>query len=327
MTNYVEPFFGSGAVLMLRPGGAGYIETVNDADGLLANFWRALALDPESAAAYADWPVSEADMHARQLWLLGQRDSLTDRLIGDPDYFDPKAAGWWVWGQCCWIGSGWCSGVGPWITENGVVRRREKRSAEDADDADDADDAGRGIIRQRPHLGDAGVGVNRPNASETAAEKRARLIGYFRTLADRLHRVRSCCGDWSRVCTTAVTTIHGLTGVFLDPPYADTAGRAPSIYATDCLQVAHDVRAWAIENGSNPLMRIVLAGYEGEHTMPPDWRVVEWKAAGGYANLAKTAIRGKENRHRERLWLSPHCVTAAAAPTQKALFAEATTQE
>lgn len=32
--NYVEPFFGSGAVLLGRPGGAGSTETVNDKDGL-----------------------------------------------------------------------------------------------------------------------------------------------------------------------------------------------------------------------------------------------------------------------------------------------------
>ena len=31
--NYVEPFFGGGAVLFLRPGGASGYETVNDADG------------------------------------------------------------------------------------------------------------------------------------------------------------------------------------------------------------------------------------------------------------------------------------------------------
>jgi hypothetical protein len=28
--------------------------------------------------------------------------------MSDPDFFDPKVAGWWVWGQCLWIGSGWC---------------------------------------------------------------------------------------------------------------------------------------------------------------------------------------------------------------------------
>ncbi len=29
-------------------------------------------------------------------------------MRNDPDYFDAKIAGWWVWGQCLWIGGGWC---------------------------------------------------------------------------------------------------------------------------------------------------------------------------------------------------------------------------
>ena len=97
VVNYVEPFFGSGAVLMLRPGGAGRIETVNDADGLLANFWRAIQKDSDAVAEYADWPVNEADLHARHLWLIGERERITERLMGDPEFYDAKAAGWWVW--------------------------------------------------------------------------------------------------------------------------------------------------------------------------------------------------------------------------------------
>lgn len=62
--NYIEPFFGSGAVLLGRPGEPG-IETVNDADAYLANFWRAISGDPDGVARYADWPVNEADLHAR----------------------------------------------------------------------------------------------------------------------------------------------------------------------------------------------------------------------------------------------------------------------
>ena len=52
--NYVEPFFGSGAVMLGRPGGASGTETVNDADGFLCNFWRAVTADPDTVAAYAD---------------------------------------------------------------------------------------------------------------------------------------------------------------------------------------------------------------------------------------------------------------------------------
>ena len=109
--NYVEPFFGSGAVLLGSPR-ISRAETINDRDGFVANFWRAIRFDPESTAHHADWPVNEADLHARHTWLVSHRADLTAHLMGDPDFYDPKVAGWWVWGQCAWIGSGWCSGNG-----------------------------------------------------------------------------------------------------------------------------------------------------------------------------------------------------------------------
>jgi hypothetical protein len=68
--NYVEPFFGSGAVLLTRPHPP-RIETVNDLDCYVANFWRATQHDPEAVAEYADWPVNEIDLHARHRWLVG----------------------------------------------------------------------------------------------------------------------------------------------------------------------------------------------------------------------------------------------------------------
>jgi len=82
--NYVEPFFGSGAVLLGRPHEPG-IETVNDLDCLLANFWRALTTRPDAVAHYADWPVNEADQHARHLWLCSQED-FRERMKVEPDY-------------------------------------------------------------------------------------------------------------------------------------------------------------------------------------------------------------------------------------------------
>ena len=271
VNNYVEPFFGSGAVLMLRPQVTG-TETVNDADGLLSNFWRSIKSDPEATAHYADWPVNEADLHARHLWLLGQRERITERLMGDVDFYDAKAAGWWVWGICCWIGSGWCSGQGPWSSVDGVLTN-----------------AGRGIKRQLPHLGDAGQAI----------------FDMFAELHERLAQVRVCCGDWMRVMGDAVTVRHGLTAVFLDPPYANTASRDPNLYAMDCLSVAHDVRRWAIANGDNPKYRIALCGYEGEHVMPDSWRVLAWKTSGGYASQGS---KSEINSNRERIWFSPHCI-------------------
>jgi len=56
--NYVEPFFGSGAVMLARPHKDIGTETVNDLDCYLANFWRAIRANPSTTAACADWPVN-----------------------------------------------------------------------------------------------------------------------------------------------------------------------------------------------------------------------------------------------------------------------------
>jgi hypothetical protein len=311
--NYVEPFMGSLAMLLGRPLPFDGTETVNDADGFVANFWRATAHDPEAVAHYADWPVNENDLHARHSWLVGQRESITARLEGDPEWYDAKVAGWWCWGQCCWIGSGWCSGKGPWqVVEVDGVRQLVHLG-----------DAGRGVNRKRVHLGGAGQGVNRKlvhlgDAGRGVNRKSEPLYDWFTALADRLRGVRVCCGDWSRVCGPTPTTKQGLTAVFLDPPYADTAGRTEALYSTDCLAVAHAVREWSIERGDDPMMRIALCGYEGEHAMPETWECVAWKAKGGYGS--QSAEHDNPNARRERIWFSPHCEKARR---QLDLFGEA----
>jgi DNA adenine methylase len=256
VVNYVEPFFGSGAVLLARPDGWTGSETVNDMDGYVCNFWRALQADPDGVAHHADWPVNEDDQHARHLWLVRQRDELNGHLAGDPDYFDVKIAGWWVWGICCWIGSGWCSGNGPWS----------------------ADEAG-----QLVHLGSAGRGSDG-------------LMAWMRALSDRLRYVRVCCGDWTRVCGPTPTVNLGLTGVLLDPPYSGGADRQDDLYREDSDDVAHAVRTWAITHGDDPLLRIALCGYDTEHAMPPGWTAVPWKAKGGYGSQGNGRGRANSAR-------------------------------
>jgi phage terminase large subunit len=267
--NYVEPFFGSGAVLLGRPHEP-RTETVNDLDCHLANFWRALQADPEGVAHYCDWPVSEADLHPRHVWLVKRKPELAEAVMGNPDYYDVKAAGWWVWGLCSWIGSSWCAGDGLWWIEEGKLVNLKKG------------DSGQGIHRKRPHLGNAGRGIprNLPHLGDAGQG----IQDYLCSLRDRLRRVRVCCGDWSRVLGPSVTCKHGVTGVFLDPPYADTADRDPRLYTEDSLSVAHAVREWALANGDNPKLRIALCGYEGEHDIPETWACVPWKAAGGYGS-------------------------------------------
>ena len=291
--NYVEPFAGSLAVLLNRPGWAGdrwqdehnRIETVNDKDCFLSNFWRALQNDPGGVAQWADWPVNEADLHARHLWLVNQA-KFAERMKTNPDYYDVKIAGWWVWGICQWIGSGWCD------LQNGT---RGGRTIDG------------GVQRKRPHLGNAGRGINRPSRQlpHLGDAGRGELYDYMNLLAARLCRVRVCCGDFMRVLGPTPTFKQGLTAVFLDPPYSAEAGRDDRLYAVDDLEVAHRAREWAIENGDNPLLRIALCGYEGEYEMPESWERVAWKAGGGYSSQNRN---GNDNPTKERIWFSQHCL-------------------
>jgi DNA adenine methylase len=109
--NYVEPFAGSLAVLLARPGYEGRrAEVVNDLDGLIANFWRSMALDPEAVVRAADWPVVQVDLYARWRHLEVRKPGLVDRLRADPRWCDPEAAGWWVWGQSASVGANWLHG-------------------------------------------------------------------------------------------------------------------------------------------------------------------------------------------------------------------------
>jgi site-specific DNA-adenine methylase len=329
---YIEPFFGSGAVLLARPH-APRIETVNDIDCYIANFWRAIQSDPEQVASYADWPVNEADLHARHLWLVSQGD-WRERMKTDPDYFDPKIAGWWVWGISQWIGSGWCAKELP---------GRQRPSI-------NAMSAGMGVHRvkrQRPHVcGDnTGIGVHRlgqqmphvdgnghgrgvhSRCEEHYNRKTIDLIAWFDELAARMRRVRVCCGDWKRITGPACLGAqkpagHASCGVFLDPPYS--APRAENLYNTDSMTVAHDVRAWALEHGSDRRLRIALCGYEGEHEMPESWNVYEWEAVGGYGLISEDEeATGRANKGRERMWFSPHCLVPVNGHAQpKLVFAD-----
>ena len=159
--HYVEPFAGSLAVLLRRPHVANrtyHSETVNDLDGLLCNAWRAIARDPDAVAEAASWPVCESDLHARHLALLAWRAAgNAERLMADPEYYDARMAGWWAWGQSCWIGAGWCSGRGPWtVGADGRIAKRTK---------------GEGVTRQLPHLGSDGQGVARPQAREEGVKR------------------------------------------------------------------------------------------------------------------------------------------------------------
>ena len=301
--NYVEPFFGSGAMLLSRPDVAG-LETVNDLDGFIANFWRAVAADPDAVGRYVDWPVNENDLLSRHLWLVNQRQALNDKLHADPEAFDAKIAGWWCWGACNWIGAGWCSGDGPWQVDGETVSKANAGRGVNRQ-LPHLGDAGQGVNRKLPHLGDAGRGVNRGSVEVTEAGQCAdwasHLADMMGKLSDRLRRVRVACGDWGRVVTPSVTDRHGLTAVFLDPPYAAGAMEYSAGGNSDS-SISDAVRTWCVENGDNPQMRIAFCGYD-PLKMPAGWRALRWTAPKGYQNAENA-----KNSQREIIWFSPHCV-------------------
>lgn len=369
VAHYVEPFAGTLAVLLNRPhpcNRAYSSETVNDADGLLVNAWRAIQLHPEATAEAASWPVTECDKHARQIALLRWREQMQlEHLMGDPRWCDPEMAGWWLYGICTHIGGGWCSGEGPWTAdETGRLVKQAKPGTGQRRSLPHISDNGRGVHRPqlrepgvsrglphlsnngrgvhhagtrepgvsrgRPHISDNGNGVHHAGTREPGVLSNdpdnefhpltmPELIRWFQWLSARLRHVRIVNGDWKRVCTSGAAKIlevrsgKGVAGFFLDPPYADTAGRDDGLYAVEDLTVAHAVREWCLNNGDDPDYRIVLAGFEGEHGTELEdagWRAVEWFKAGflqgGYAQQSK----GGTQQHRERLWLSPYCLIA-----------------
>lgn len=275
--NYVEPFAGSLATLLARPTSP-HCETVNDADGFVCNFWRAVAHAPEQVAKLVDWPVNELDLHARHAWLVPLAAGLDERLRSDPEYYDVKIAAWWCWGLCAWIGNGWCS--------------RDER-----------------LHQTIPKLSTPGQGIHAPSRKKPAthrgkgvhASSNTDLVSLFTGLCARMRNVRVCCGDWQRVMgksTLGLDTRHGMSpcGIVLDPPY-DHDLRDKRLYRVDDPGISAAVREWAIANGDNPQLRIVLCGLDGEHDMPASWRCVPGASRGA-------------SSEKERLWLSPHCLNS-----------------
>jgi Site-specific DNA methylase len=267
VSNYVEPFCGSLAVLLANPK-VPKIETVNDKDCFISNFWRAVSQDPEGVAKYADYPVHEADLHARHRWLISSAtDEFHIKINTDPDYYDLKIAGWWVWGMGASIGNNWLQPKG---------------------------------LNAMPMLSSAGGGIHGLSFSVLEWFKKLQE----RTRRVRV----CCGDWKKVVTPSITYKSKGLSGkditaIFLDPPY-DLSER-DQVYKEDN-NIFKEVCQWAIENGDNPKLRIALCGYDGDHGIPDTWKIYKWKANGGFANLGND--RGKDNASKETIWFSPHCL-------------------
>jgi hypothetical protein len=340
--HFADPFCGSLAALLLRPHPCNrtyYSETVNDKDGLLVNAFRSIQLSPDATAEAASWYVSEADLHARHLAILKwQSERELEHLMGDHLFHDPVIAGYWIWGMSCWIGSGFASGVGPWVVGPGgrIMKRtgsggvsRQLPHLTNGQGVNRPQSREPGVHRKRPHIGDDGCGVNTAAVRERGVSTEEEyhpltmpeVRRWFAFLSARLRHVRILNGDWKRAVTNgALKTLmvrqgKGHVGVLLDPPYRVTGTRDKDLYTHDGGdETAAEVREWCKANGADPEKRIVLCGFSGEGHEELEslgWRCESWFTTGflkgGYAQQGEEGTA----QHLERLWLSPHCLRPA----------------
>ena len=101
--SFIDPFMGSNAMLLANPEPCPR-EVVGDLNGYVVNAYRSIRIAPDATARYAWWPSFHADLTARHRWLVrwGRNGGL-QKLLDDPDYYNPKVAGWWMWGISNWI--------------------------------------------------------------------------------------------------------------------------------------------------------------------------------------------------------------------------------
>jgi hypothetical protein len=352
--NYIEPFAFSAAMLLLRPDEP-QIETINDLNSFVANFWRAIQGDPEAVADAADWPVNEADLHARHNWLVNSHDAKAalEKVRADPDAYDAKIAGWWCWGACMWIGSGWCETRGAgWAqvpasqkTLTGVHLSQQIPML----CTDGA--GGRGVLnvwQQRPVMdGSRGIIVS----SESL--KRPQLCIGNSTRGPGVHKhhdepgeKRPCLTrEWSR--GTGVHSNDRLTDcqvrrLWLLDWFDRLSDRLRAVrvccghWARVCDSEStlnrlgttgvfldppyrktvngEEVQEWCLKWGGNRDIRIIVCGLEGEY---PKLDAAGWEkiAWKSRGGYGNRSDRGKENRARERMWCSPACLHPDSAKT------------
>jgi len=263
VNNFVEPFVGSGAVLLSRPQPFHGTETIGDLDGQVMNVWRSLKHAPEEVAKHMMDPPNSFDMAARRKALDDAAEHLPKMLMADPEAFDARLGGFWLYNQACWL--------------NGVASSQTRLPT--------------------PRLWRNGMGVVRYRNDGVW------LMADLLSIRDRLRYVRMVHGDWKRTVTFSGLQSHGLSAVFLDPPYG--VEDRYELYAQDSRSVSHEVFDWCIENQDDPLLRIAVCGYSEEHEFPDSWEVFKWTSHGF---VSKAGGQGRINRDRERIWFSPACL-------------------
>ena len=290
----------------------------------MCNFWRAIKNDPLQTAYWAEYPTIHQDLTARHRWLVQWAMENSNKLSEDPEYYDSKAAGWWVWGVSNWIGGGFCdpqhmSDKRPHVgrrksgSGNGVQVHRDTIKVPDQRPHVEKRRSGTGtgvqlhrkLVDRRPHVahrkgGGQGVQISRDCMGTTGF-----LDEWFEALAYRLRKVIVFNRDWTSMISPTILgntkTEKQTTALFLDPPYL-TSGRKSTLYVSDTQGTSDDTAAecyeWAVDNGND--YRIVYACHEGDFPVPNGWDF-ETATFGG--------IKDESRRNRkDMIMYSPACL-------------------
>lgn len=351
--NYVEPFAGSMATLLARPHEP-KVETVNDKDGFIANFWRAVKHDPEGVAEWCDSPVNEADLHARHRWLVYKGAPLLERLIDDPDFYDVKIAGWWCWGVCTWIGNGWCH-------KDERVQKQKRRPELNAANGrgvhatvknsarpDLSSPFGRGVLagpisvaihRALPKVGTPGHGIHAPSRKMPRNARGAAGIHQVATGKKPLtHRSKGVHRDAIResgllelfvTLSERLRHVRVCCGDWLRVLGRSTLGIDTDHGMTPCGVLLdppydHELRDKRLYREDAAGISVRVREWAIENGENKDLRIALCGQVGehimprGWTEVAWASTSSAKSRAKERIWFSPNCAQAIA---QQDLFA------
>ena len=297
---YIEPFCGSAAVLLARPDPHGR-EIINDIDGYVVNFWRALKADPRRLEYLMYYPSTEIDLHARFNTLRRERDGLRDRLRDDDSYFDEVLASAWASNANTSIG---ISGLDFKRDTYGSINHLTRPSR---NNDPDYDLASAWVYNRNNAIGSEGTDFQRGQINSLPNIINPKRTNFnLNALAQRLIKVYVTCGDWKRVVKSSIITEKEKIAVFLDPPYKlDASDYDKRVYNDNDQGIHEQVIEFCQKHHDSKNVRIALCGYKDSYDVL-GWEKYQWIANGGFANMSKK----KENMNRklETVWFSPSCL-------------------
>jgi site-specific DNA-adenine methylase len=265
----IDAFTGSSSWILASP--PVRYEIVNDLDGYVVNYLRAVKYAPDKVARHLDFPRAELELIAYHHYTRDRLPELVARLGGEPDYYEPILAARWAYVMAHSLmyeykrAGGWSVRDGRLVYERGTGRIR-------------------GSMTSRHLL-------------LTRLLKERRVFEYITSLSERLRCVQVWWNDFEVVVEKADRSEFGVVGVLLDPPYPRHLRDYD--YDTDGADVWHRAARWAVSNGDNPRLRIAVCGYndaESDALFPSGWARFVWRRSGI-----------GQNKDRECIWFSPHC--------------------